>query len=56
MHPCGHDPGEEGISSGRNYWMGLGSRAGMIPTGGKGAMGVVKKLLSLSKHYWRGLP
>lgn len=42
---------EDGISLGRNYWTHSGNRAGPITTGGKGAMGVVKKFQNASKTY-----
>lgn len=44
-----HDPGEEHVFPGRNYWTDLSKQSWSDPTGGKGTMGVVKKFLSPSK-------
>lgn len=41
--------GKRGNPQGEIIELGSGSRAGMIPAGGKGTMGVVKKFLSLSE-------
>ena len=40
----GHDPGGEGISSGRNYWTELRKGAEMIPTGGKEQWELLKSI------------
>ena len=44
-------PKEGGIPLGRNYWTHSGNKAGPITTGGKGAMGVVKKFQNASKTH-----
>lgn len=40
----GHDPGGEGISSGRNYWTELRKGTEMIPTGGKEQWELLKSI------------
>ena len=46
-----HDPGEECIFPGRNYWTDLSKQSWNDPTEGKGTMGAVKKFLTGVKWY-----
>ena len=51
-----HDPGDEHVFPGRNYWTDLSRQSWNDPTGGKGTIGAVKKFLSISKTLtiWEG--